>query len=70
LGIDLTGQQLRTKAVSNVRLTLFGRNLFYYAPNISNDPEVNSQGAGNLRGLEVQSATNARSFGAAFRITF
>lgn len=70
LGIDISGQQLGTKAFSNARLTLFGRNLFYYAPNTPNDPEVNTQGAGNLRGLELQSAPNARSLGVAFRITF
>lgn len=69
-GFDLTGAQLRTKVISSARLTFFGRNLFYYAPNCPNDPEVNSQGAGNFRGLELQSSTNARSFGAAFRITF
>jgi hypothetical protein len=70
LGIDITGQQLRSKVFSSARLTVFGRNLFYYAPNTPNDPEVNTQGAGNLRGLELQSAPNARSMGVAFRITF
>jgi TonB-linked SusC/RagA family outer membrane protein len=70
LGIDITGSQLRAKFISNARLTLFGRNLFYYAPNSPIDPEVNSQGAGNFRGLELQSAANARSFGGAIRITF
>jgi hypothetical protein len=70
LGIDIPGSQFKTKIFTSARLIVYGRNLFYYAPNSPIDPEVNTQGAGNIRGLELQSATNARSFGAAFRITF
>ncbi|MHA4893709.1 SusC/RagA family TonB-linked outer membrane protein [Pedobacter sp. PWIIR3] len=70
LGYDLPGSVLKTGAIKNIRLTVYGRNLYYYAPNSPIDPEVNTQGAGNIRGLELQSAPNTRNFGASLRVTF
>lgn len=70
VGYDLAGSSLRSKAIKNIRLTIYGRNLFYYAPNSPIDPEVSTQGAGNIRGLELQSAPNTRNFGASLRVTF
>jgi len=70
LGYDLPGTLLKTAAIKNIRLTVYGRNLYYYAPNSPIDPEVNTQGAGNIRGLELQSAPNTRNFGASLRVTF
>ena len=60
---------VKTKAIKNVRLTLYGRNLFYYAPNSFIDPEMNTQGAGNIRGIELQSVPNTRNFGASLRLS-
>ena len=54
----------------NARFTLFGRNLWMYAPNSPYDTEINTQGAGNIRGFEFQSTPNTRTIGASFRITF
>jgi len=70
LSYDLTGEAMKTKFIKNIRLTVYGRNLYYYAPNSPIDPEVNTQGAGNIRGLELQSAPNTRNFGASLRVTF
>jgi hypothetical protein len=70
LGIDIPNTIAKTKIFSNARLSVFGRNLFYYAPNAPFDPEVNTQGAGNLRGLELQSAPSASTVGASLRVTF
>ncbi|RPD50282.1 SusC/RagA family TonB-linked outer membrane protein [Hymenobacter sediminis] len=50
-------------------ISLTGRNLFYYAPNANFDPEVNTQGAGNVRGLELQGAPNTRNYGVNIRFT-
>lgn len=58
-----------TKVVKGMRFSLFARNVFYVAPNSIIDPEVNTQGAGNIRGLELQSAPNARTIGANLKIT-
>ncbi|RZJ58088.1 MAG: TonB-dependent receptor [Hymenobacter sp.] len=50
--------------------SLSGRNLFYYAPNANFFPEVNTQGAGNIRGLDLQGPPSVRSYGAYLRFTF
>ena len=70
LGYDLTGSMMKTNFIKSIRLTVYARNLFYYAPNSPIDPEVNTQGAGNIRGLELQSAPNTRNFGASVRVNF
>ena len=69
LGYDLRGKVLRSKAIKNIRISVFGRNLFYYAPNCLIDPEVSTQGAGNIRGIELESAPNTRTFGASINVT-
>ena len=68
LGYDIPSTTLK-KFVKAVRFSVFARNLFYVAPNCIIDPEVNTQGAGNIRGLELQSAPNARTVGANLKIT-
>lgn len=65
LGYDIPG----TKFLKGLRFSVFARNLFYYAPNAIIDPSVNTQGAGNIRGLELQSAPNARTIGANLKLT-
>ncbi|POY37055.1 SusC/RagA family TonB-linked outer membrane protein [Solitalea longa] len=70
LSYDLKGSMIKTSAINNIRFTVYGRNLFYYAPNSPIDPEVNTQGAGNIRGLELQSAPNTRNFGASIKVSF
>lgn len=68
LAYDLPTASLK-KFVRGVRFSVFARNLFYVAPNSIIDPGVNTQGAGNIRGLELQSAPNARTVGANLKIT-
>ena len=70
IGVEIPSSIGGQKLFSGARLTLFGRNLFYYAPNAPFDPEINTQGAGNLRGLELQSTPTTSSMGASLRITF
>ena len=53
----------------NVSFSLSGRNLFYYAPNANFFPEVNTQGAGNIRGLDLQGPPSVRSYGAYLRFS-
>lgn len=47
-----------------------GRNLLFYAPNFTADPEVNSQGAGNIQGVDLNGPPNTRNFGGNVRLTF
>jgi hypothetical protein len=47
-----------------------GRNLFFYAPGYFADPEVNTQGAGNIQGLDLSGPPNTRNYGVNLRLTF
>lgn len=47
-----------------------GRNLLFYAPHYIGDPEVNTQGAGNIQGLDINGPANTRNYGANLRLTF
>ncbi|QQT27341.1 SusC/RagA family TonB-linked outer membrane protein [Sphingobacterium spiritivorum] len=70
IGYDIDGKTFGTNVIKNVRIVLYGRNLYYYAPNSLIDPELSTQGAGNIRGMELQSAPNTRNFGGSLRVTF
>ncbi|GAB2600865.1 SusC/RagA family TonB-linked outer membrane protein [Spirosoma areae] len=47
-----------------------GRNLYFYAPGYFSDPEVNTQGAGNIQGLDLNGPPNTRNYGVNVRLTF
>ncbi|WP_201983135.1 SusC/RagA family TonB-linked outer membrane protein [Hymenobacter rubidus] len=70
LGYSLPKGLLERTPIGGASITFSGRNLFYYAPNAPFDPETNTQGAGNIRGLELQGAPNARNYGVNLRFTF
>jgi hypothetical protein len=70
ISYDMLGSNLNTKLFKSVRLTVYGRNLFFYAPHCPVDPELSTQGAGNVRGMELLSAPNTRNIGASLRINF
>lgn len=55
--------------INGLRFGLFARNIFYVAPNSPIDPQLNTQGAGNIRGLDLQGTPNVRSIGANMKIT-
>lgn len=55
--------------IAAMRFGVFARNVFYIAPNAPIDPQLNTQGAGNIRGLDLQGTPNARSIGANLKIT-
>ncbi|MBO9632128.1 MAG: SusC/RagA family TonB-linked outer membrane protein, partial [Chitinophagaceae bacterium] len=70
LGYDLPSSVLQKTPLSLVRFNVFARNLWFYAPNYPMDPEVNTQGAGNLRGLDLQGAPNAKTMGVSLKVAF
>lgn len=45
------------------------RNLFFYAPGFIADPEINTQGAGNIQGLDLNGQPNTRNIGFNVRLT-
>ncbi len=53
----------------SVTFGVSGRNLLYYAPGYFADPEVNTQGAGNIQGLDLNGAPNTRNYGFNLRFT-
>lgn len=69
VGYDIPSSLTQRLKITGLRFSIFARNLFYVAPNSIIDPEVNTQGAGNIRGLELQSAPNARTVGANLKLT-
>jgi TonB-linked SusC/RagA family outer membrane protein len=69
LGYTLPKQWLERTPFGQASISVSGRNLFYYAPNAPFDPEVNTQGAGNIRGLELQGSPNARNYGVNIRFS-
>jgi len=70
IGYDLPGSVTKGMGINYIRVTLFANNLFHVAPNAFFDPEVNTQGAGNIRGLDLQGAPNARTMGASLKVSF
>ena len=75
LGYDLPSSLLdKTKLIRGVNISLSGRNLFWYSPNIpkhSNfDPETNTYGASNAQGFEYSNAPTARRYGVNLRVNF
>lgn len=68
-GYTIPQRIARNLKLNGIRLGVFGRNLFYVAPNAPFDPTLNTQGAGNIRGLDIQGAPNSKTFGANLKIT-
>lgn len=58
------------KFIKAVNLSVYGRNLFIYAPNYPHlDPEQNLLGISNARGLEFGIQPTARTIGGSIRLT-
>lgn len=70
IGYSLPKNLLERTPFGQASITFSGRNLFFYAPNAPFDPEINTQGAGNIRGLELQSPPNTRNYGVNLRFSF
>jgi hypothetical protein len=47
-----------------------GRNLWFFAPGYPADPELNTQGAGNIQGLDLSGPPNVRNYGVNLKLTF
>jgi len=56
--------------IGDVMLGVSGRNLLFYAPGYPADPEMNTQGAGNIQGLDLSGPPNVRNYGVNLKVTF
>ncbi|WP_421829217.1 SusC/RagA family TonB-linked outer membrane protein [Larkinella sp.] len=70
LNYSLPGSLIGKTPFGAITVGVSGRNLFFYAPNFFMDPEVNTQGAGNIQGLDLNGAPNTRNYGVNLRFTF
>ena len=70
IGYSIPKALLEKTPFGQASITVSGRNLYYFAPNANFDPETNTQGAGNIRGLELQGPPNTRNYGVNLRFTF
>ena len=68
-GYNVPTEMTKRIKVAALRFGLFARNVFYVVPNSPIDPQLNTQGAGNIRGLDLQGTPNVRSIGANLKIT-
>ncbi|HET9823944.1 MAG TPA: hypothetical protein VFP87_01350, partial [Chitinophagaceae bacterium] len=69
LGYNVPNKITNRLKLAGVRFGMFARNVFYVAPNSPIDPQLNTQGAGNIRGLDLQGTPNARSLGVNLKLT-
>jgi TonB-linked SusC/RagA family outer membrane protein len=70
LSYNLPSKWFVKTPITGVNFGLSGRNLWFHAPGSPSDPEVNTQGAGNVQGLDQSGAPNTKNYGANLRITF
>ena len=74
LGYDLPKALLAKTPFGLINVSVSGRNLYFYSPNIpkhSNfDPETSTFGASNQQGYEYTNAPTTRRFGVNLRVTF
>jgi len=70
LAYKLPQKWFQSTFIGDINVSVSGRNLLFYAPYFPADPEVNTQGAGNIQGLDLNGAPNVRNYGVNVKITF
>lgn len=70
LNYALPSSLLSRTPFGNISIGVSGRNLWMYAPGFPSDPEINTQGAGNIQGLDLNGIPTTRNYGVNLRVTF
>jgi len=73
-GYDLPKSLLAKTPFGLINVSVSGRNLYWYSPNIPKytnfDPETSTFGASNQQGFEYTNAPNTRRYGVNLRVNF
>ncbi len=74
LGYNLPKSLIKRSPFGSVRVSLTGRNLWFFAPNVPKgtnfDPETGSFGGGNNQGIELSTAPTVKRYGFNLTVTF
>jgi len=66
---NFPGRWLERTPFGQASIGVSGRNLFFFAPGFPTDPELNSRGAGNIQGMDLNGAPQTRNYGVNIRFT-
>lgn len=69
-GYTIPKSMLGKTPFGEIMIGVSGRNLWFFAPGYPADPEINTQGAGNIQGLDLSGPPNVRNYGANLKVTF
>ncbi len=74
LGYDVPKKWLEKAKIGRVNLSVSGRNLWYFAPNVPSgtnfDPDISNYGASNVQGIDLSCAPTSRRYGVTLKVTF
>ena len=74
LGYDFPKKLIEKIKLGNLNLSVVGRNLWYFAPNVPTytnfDPDINGFGSTNIQGIDLSCAPTARRIGFNLKVTF
>ncbi len=74
IGYELPRRFVSKLKLSGISLSLTGRNLWYWAPNLPKytnyDPEINSLGSGQVQGVELSGAPSTKRYGFNINVNF
>ena len=74
LGYDIPGKYLKNTFIGSASVSVIARNLWHYAPGFPKhtnyDPGSNSFGAGNVQGIDRETAPSVRRVGLNVKLTF
>jgi len=69
LNYNLPASMLSKTPFGQASIGVSARNLLFFAPGFPADPEVNTQGAGNIQGMDLSGPPQVRNYGVNLRFT-
>jgi len=69
INYTLPARLLNNTPFGEASIGISGRNLLFWAPGFPTDPELNTQGAGNIQGMDLNGPPQVRNYGVNLRFT-